>query len=209
MERYGYIRVSAKDQNPERQLLAMQEQQIEKGNIYLDKMSGKNFARPQYLRMLKRVKKGDIIIVKSIDRLGRDYEEILEQWRKITKVIGADIQVIDMPLLNTNTSHGDLTGVFIADLVLQILAYVAETERTFIRQRQAEGIAVAKQKGIQFGCRKKNIPEEFEKYFLLWREGKISLRKAAEELGMNYSTFYRRCVERKNKEKDEEICSKL
>lgn len=209
MERYGYIRVSAKDQNPERQFLAMQEQQIKKGNIYLDKMSGKNFARPQYLRMLKRVKKGDVIIVKSIDRLGRDYEEILKQWRKITKEIGADIQVIDMPLLNTDSSHGDLTGVFIADLVLQILAYVAETERTFIRQRQAEGIAAAKQRGIQFGCKKKNVPEEFEKYFLLWNEGKISLRKAAEELNMNYSTFYRRCVELKSVEKEEEICSKL
>ena len=209
MERYGYIRVSAKDQNPERQLLAMQEQQIKKGNIYLDKMSGKSFARPQYLRMLRRVKKGDIIIVKSIDRLGRDYEEILKQWRKITKEIGADIQVIDMPLLNTNSSHGDLTGVFIADLVLQILAYVAETERIFIRQRQAEGIAAAKQRGIQFGCKKKNVPKNFEKYFLLWSEGKISLRKAADELNMNYSTFYRRCVELKSVEKEEEICSKL
>lgn len=209
MERYGYIRVSAKDQNPERQFLAMQEQQVKQKNIYLDKMSGKSFARPQYLRMLKRVKKGDVIIVKSIDRLGRDYEEILEQWRKITKEIGADIQVIDMPLLNTNTSHGDLTGVFIADLVLQILAYVAETERTFIRQRQAEGIAAAKQRGIQFGCRKKDVPEEFEKYFMLWDEGKISLRKAADKLAMNYSTFYRRCMEQKNMEIKEKICSKL
>lgn len=209
MERYGYIRVSAKDQNPERQLLAMQEQQIKKENIYLGKISGKNFARPQYLRMLKRVKKGDIIIVKSIDRSGRDYEEILKQWRKITKEIGADIQVLDMPLLNTNTNHGDLTGVFIADLVLQILAYVAETERVFIRQRQAEGIAAAKQRGIRFGCKKKDVPEEFEKYFLLWREGRISLRKAAEKLNMNYSTFYRKCVELKSVEKGEEICSKL
>lgn len=201
MERYGYIRVSAKDQNPERQFLAMQEQQIKQKNIYLDKMSGKSFARPQYLRMLKRVKKGDVIIVKSIDRLGRDYEEILEQWRKITKEIGADIQVIDMPLLNTNISHGDLTGVFIADLVLQILAYVAETERTFIRQRQAEGIAAAKQRGIQFGRQKKNMPDEFQKYYRLWCEEKISLRKAAMELEMNYSTFYRRCKEQKNQEK--------
>lgn len=135
MERYGYIRVSAKDQNPERQFAAMQEQQIKKKNIYLDKISGKSFVRTQYLRLLKRLKRGDIVIIKSIDRLGRNYEEILEQWRKITKEIGADIQVIDMPLLNTNTVHGDLTGVFIAALVLQILAYVAETERAFIRQR--------------------------------------------------------------------------
>lgn len=210
MERYGYIRVSAKDQNPERQILAMREQQIKERNIYLDKMSGKSFARPQYLRMLKRVKKGDVIIVKSIDRLGRNYEEILEQWRKITKEIGADIQVIDMPLLNTNINHGDLTGVFIADLVLQILAYVAETERAFIKQRQAEGIEAAKKKGIQFGCRKKEVPEKFEKYYRLWDEGKISVRNAAEELGMSHCTFYRRCVElRKIEDKSEEICSKL
>lgn len=205
MERYGYVRVSTKDQNPERQLLAMQGQQIKQKNIYLDKMSGKSFARPQYLRLIGKLKKGDVIIIKSIDRLGRNYEEILRQWRKITKEIGADIQVIDMPLLNTNTSHGDLTGVFIADLVLQILAYVAETERAFIRQRQAEGIAVAKQRGIQFGCRKKEVPMEFEKYYRLWREDKISLRKAAEILEMNYSTFYRRCMEQKSME----ICSKM
>lgn len=210
MERYGYIRVSAKDQNPERQFLAMQEQQIKQENIYLDKISGRSFARPQYLRMLKRVKKGDVIIVKSIDRLGRDYEEILEQWRRITKEIGADIQVIDMPLLNTNTSHGDLTGVFIADLVLQILAYVAETERAFIRQRQAEGIAVAKQKGTQFGCKKKDVPEEFTKYYRLWCEGKISVRKAAEKLNINYCTFYRRCVEmRESEAQNKENCYKL
>ena len=155
------------------------------------------------------IKKGDVIIVKSIDRLGRDYEEILEQWRIITKEIGADIQVIDMTLLNTNASHGDLTGIFIADLVLQILAYVAETERTFIRQRQAEGIAAAKQRGIKFGCRKKDVPEEFEEYFTLWSEGKISLRKAADELAMNYSTFYRRCMGHKDRGIEEEICSKL
>lgn len=209
MECYGYIRVSAKDQNPDRQFLAMQEQQIKQKNIYLDKMSGKSFARPQYLRLLKRLKKGDVIVVKSIDRLGRDYAEILEQWRRITKEIGADIRVIDMPLLNTDAAHGDLTGVFIADLVLQILAYVAETERTFIKQRQAEGIAAAKQKGIRFGCRKKDVPDEFQEYYLLWREEEISLRKAAEELGMNYSTFYRRCMEQKEEEEKLKNCSKL
>lgn len=150
MERYGYIRVSAKDQNPERQLIAMEEQKIKKSNIYLDKMSGQDFSRPQYQRLLEHLKRGDVIIVKSIDRLGRNYEEILEQWRKITKEVGADIQVLDMPLLNTNSSQSDLTGVFIADLVLQILAYVAETERVFIKQRQAEGIAAAKQRGDSF-----------------------------------------------------------
>ena len=150
-----------------------------------------------------------MVIVKSIDRLGRNYEEILEQWRKITKEIGADIQVIDMPLLNTDTAHGDLMGVFIADLVLQILAYVAETERAIIRQRQAEGIAAAKQRGTQFGCRKKKVPEKFEKYYRLWCEEKISLRKAAAELNMNYSTFYRRCRELREVEKNEKNCYKL
>lgn len=195
MERYGYVRVSTKDQNPERQLLAMQKQKIRKENIYLDQISGQNFSRPQYGKLLKKLKKGDVIIIKSIDRLGRNYGEILEQWRKITREIGADIQVIDMPLLNTNSLHEDLTGVFIADLVLQILAYVAETERTFIKQRQAEGIAAAKLKGVHFGCTKAELPEGFELYCRMWHEGKISLRKAAEVLQMNYSTFYRRCLE--------------
>ena len=197
MERYGYIRVSAKDQNPERQLFAMQGQQIEKERIYVDKMSGQDFSRPQYMKLLKKLKKGDVIIIKSIDRLGRNYQEILEQWRKITKEIGADIQVIDMPLLNTNAFHEDLTGVFISDLVLQILAYVAETERAFIKQRQAEGIAAAKLKGVKFGCKRCELPETFEKYYQMWSEGEISLRKAAEALQMNYSTFYRRCMERR------------
>ncbi len=209
MEYYGYIRVSAKDQNPDRQLIAMQDKNIKQKNIYLDKISGKSFARPQYLKLRRRLKPGDVLVVKSIDRLGRNYEEILEQWRIITKEIGANIQVIDMPLLNTDTSHGDLTGVFIADLVLQILAYVAETERSFIKQRQAEGIAAAKQRGTKFGCRKKEIPGEFEEYYQLWREDKISLRKAAEALGINYSTFYRRCIEKRNKEEKEENCYKL
>ncbi len=196
MERYGYIRVSSKDQNPERQFLAMQEQQIEKSKIYMDQISGKDFLRPEYGKLLKKLKKGDVLTVKSIDRLGRNYGEILEQWRKITKEIGADIQVIDMPLLNTSSGHEDLTGVFISDLVLQILAYVAETERAFIRQRQAEGIAAAKLKGVQFGCSRIELPEEFEKYYRMWSEGKISLRKAADVLQINHVTFYRRCMER-------------
>ena len=195
MEKYGYIRVSSKDQNPERQFLAMQEQQIEKSKIYMDQMSGQNFLRPEYEKLIRKIEKGDVIIIKSIDRLGRNYGEILEQWRKITKEIGADIQAIDMPLLNTSSGHEDLTGVFISDLVLQILAYVAETERAFIRQRQAEGIAAAKLKGVQFGCMKAELPEEFEKYYQMWSEGKISLRKAAEALHINHVTFYRRCME--------------
>ncbi|MBD5445240.1 MAG: recombinase family protein [Lachnospiraceae bacterium] len=202
MRRYGYVRVSAKDQNPERQLLAMQDMQIEKENIYMDKMSGQDFSRPQYLSLLKKLKKGDVFVIKSIDRLGRNYGEILEQWRIITKKIGADIQVIDMPLLNTNYGHEDLTGVLISDLVLQILAYVAETERAFIKQRQAEGIAAAKMNGVRFGCQKLDVPEGFEKYYRMWAEGKISLRKAAESLGMNYTTFYRRCMEYRNKDEE-------
>lgn len=207
MERYGYVRVSAKDQNPERQILAMQEQKIRRENIYLDKMSGQDFSRPQYSRLLKRLKKGDVFIVKSIDRLGRNYEEILEQWRMITKRIGADIQVIDMPLLNTDYRHESLTGAFISDLVLQILAYVAETERALIRQRQAEGIAAAKRKGVCFGCQKQQLPEGSETYCRMWKDGKISLRKAADALGMNHTTFYRRCLEQDDKSR--ENCCKL
>lgn len=199
MTKYGYVRVSTKDQNPERQYCALKALSITKENIYVDKISGKNFVRPEYTKLLSKLRDGDLLVIKSIDRLGRNYGEILEQWRKITKEIGANIQVIDMPLLNTNSQHSDLTGVFIADLVLQILAYVAETERLFIKQRQAEGIAAAKAKGIKFGCKKNKIPMEFETYYALWIEGKISTRKAAEILGMSHSTFYRRCCEYKEK----------
>lgn len=199
MEQYGYVRVSSKDQNPERQFLAMQERQIPIQNIYLDKMSGQDFSRPEYLKLLKSLKRGDVMIIKSIDRLGRNYGEILEEWRKITKEIGADIEVIDMPLLNTNSMHSDLTGVFISDLVLQILAYVAQTEREFIKQRQAEGIAAAKQRGIKFGCQRAEVPSNFDEYYQMWENGEISLRKAAGALGMNYTTFYRRCMEQKQK----------
>ncbi len=201
MQKYGYIRVSTKEQNPERQYAAMEKYQIDKDNIYVDKMSGKNFDRPAYQEMLAQLQKGDLVIVKSIDRLGRNYNEILEQWRQITKIIGADIEVIDMPLLNTASGNGKdgLTGVFLSDMVLQILAYFAETERNFIRQRQAEGIAVAKAKGVRFGNRRIKEPDEFEYYYREWSEGRISLRKAAEKLGISYSTFYRRCLEQQKK----------
>lgn len=202
MKKYGYVRVSTKEQNPERQFIALQRCDVPKRNIYLDQMSGKDFLRPQYKKLLTKLKQGDVLIIKSIDRLGRNYSEILEQWRKITKEIGADIQVIDMPLLNTNLFHGDLTGVFISDLVLQILAYVAETERSFIKQRQAEGISAAKAKGVKFGCQKLEVPENFEEYFERWKCGEISIRKAADALNMSHTTFYRRCCERlKEKEK--------
>lgn len=196
MKKYGYIRVSTKEQNPERQLLSLKEYGIEGKNIFLDKMSGSDFKRPQYQKLLRKLKKGDLLVVKSIDRLGRNYEEILEQWRKITKEIGADIQIVDMPLLNTDLMHENLTGIFISDLVLQILAYVAETERAFIRQRQAEGIAAAEARGVKFGRPKTKIPDEFEMYFEMWKNGEISTRQAAQELQISHSTFHRRCRER-------------
>ena len=145
--------------------------------------------------MISKMKKGDLLVIKSIDRLGRNYGEILEQWKIITKDIGADIEVIDMPLLNTKSSPDDLTGIFISDLVLQILAYVAETERTFIKQRQAEGIAVAKAKGVRFGNKKKKVPDKFYEYYEKWERGEITVREAAERLNMSHSTFYRRCKE--------------
>ena len=195
MKKYGYVRVSSKDQNPERQYIALTEMGISQKNIYMDKLSGKDFSKPAYKKLLSKLKQGDLLVIKSIDRLGRNYEEILEQWRKITCDIRADIQVIDMPLLNTNVSHADLTGVFISDLVLQILAYVAETERSFIRQRQAEGIAAAKAKGVKFGSEKMKTPADFPEYYSLWKNGKISTRKAAQKLGMSHTTFYRRCRE--------------
>ena len=197
---YGYIRVSTREQNEQRQLIAMREFGISEKSIYMDKQSGKDFERQNYKRMIRKLKNGDTLIVKSIDRLGRNYDEILEQWRVITKEKQVDIVVLDMPLLDTRRNR-DLTGTLIADIVLQLLSYVAQTEREFIRQRQAEGIAAAKQRGTRFGCRKKKVPQEFEKYYRLWREEKLSLRKAAAELNMNYSTFYRRCIELKEGEK--------
>ena len=195
MKRYAYIRVSSKDQNIDRQLAAIAPYGIDRKDIYCDRMSGRDFARPQYNRMIKRMRPGDLLIVKSIDRLGRNYTEILEQWRHITKEIGADIFVIDMPLLDTQKKDGDLTGVFVADLVLQILSYVAQTEREFIRQRQAEGIAVAKSKGIQFGRAPLERPVGFEDIYFQWQSGEMSLREAAQTLGVSHSTFYRWCKE--------------
>lgn len=195
MKIYGYVRVSTKEQNPERQMIALRDHGIVRQNLYVDKVSGKDFCRPEYRRMIKKLRKGDRVVIKSIDRLGRNYGEILKQWRIITIEIGADIQVIDMPLLNTTSRHEDLTGVFIADLVLQILAYVAETERSFIKQRQAEGIATAKSNGVQFGCPKTELPDAFSQYYECWKEGEISSRQAAEALQMSHSTFYRRCRE--------------
>ena len=198
MKLYGYVRVSSKDQNPDRQVTALEELGIQIGNIYLDKISGKDFDRTEYSILIRKLKAGDKLVIKSIDRLGRNYEEILEEWRRITKVIGADIQVLDFPLLNTDVERDNLTGVFIADLVLQILAYVAEQEREFIKQRQAEGIAIAKEKGVHFGCKKHDDPKGFDKIYKLWKSGEISIREGATELGMSKSTFFRRCKELQN-----------
>ena len=192
MQKYGYIRVSAKDQNPERQIVALHECQIPEKNIYLDKLSGKDFARPAYRRLLKKLRQGDILIIKSIDRLGRNYNDILVQWQYLTKEIKAEILVLDMELLDTRQKSGSLTGTLIADLVLQILAYVAQTEREFINQRQAEGIAAAKRNGKRFGRPEKEMPDRFQEICQRCREGEISTRQAAELLGVSHTTFYRR-----------------
>ena len=186
---YGYVRVSTREQHEDRQLLALADYGIAKRNIFIDKQSGKDFDRPAYQRLMKKIRPGDILFIKSIDRLGRNYNEILEQWRIITKEIGTAIVVIDMPLLDTRQKDRDLTGTFIADLVLQILSYVAETERAFNRKRQAEGIAVAKSKGVRFGRPPREKPEQFPVLYETWRQDKISARAAACELGIAHRTF--------------------
>ena len=185
---YGYIRVSTKEQNEDRQVIALREWGVASNRIYLDKQSGKDFDRPQYRRLLRKLKSGDALIVKSIDRLGRNYDEILEQWRIITKEKHADIVVLDMPLLDTRTNR-DLTGTLIADIVLQLLSYVAQTEREFIRQRQAEGIAAAKANGVRFGRRPLERPAEFEQLCGEWIQGRLSSREAAKRLNVSQQTF--------------------
>lgn len=187
---FGYIRVSTKDQNEARQLAALAEYQIPRSRLFIDKQSGKDFARPAYQRLLKRLKRGDVLFVKSIDRLGRNYNEILEQWRILTKQIGADVVVIDMPLLDTRARGDDLTGTFIADLVLQILSYVAQTERENIRQRQAEGIAAAKARGVHFGREKKPLPEGFQETVVRWRQKEMTCQQALERLEVSRSYFF-------------------
>ena len=187
---YGYIRVSSRDQSEERQRIAMHEAGVPPENVYCDKQSGKDFERPQYQKMLRKLKKDDTLVIKSIDRLGRNYEEILEQWRVITKEKCADIVVLDMPLLDTQQGR-DLTGTLIADIVLQLLSYVAEMERSFIRQRQAEGIAAAKARGVTFGRKPMELPAEFEKLCKAHKNGEITVRAAAQKLGMSKSSFQR------------------
>ncbi len=187
---YGYVRVSAKDQNIQRQLIAMQEAGLSQKQIFVDKQSGKDFERPEYQRLLRKLRRDDVLIVKSIDRLGRNYDEILEQWRLITKEKEAAIVVLDMPLLDTRKNR-DLTGTLIADIVLQLLSYVAQTEREFIRQRQAEGIAAAKERGVQFGRRPKPIREDFSAVLEEFRTGQLTSRQAAASMGVSPSTFYK------------------
>ena len=196
MEQYAYIRVSTKEQNVERQIFALEPYHIPKKNIYCDYQSGKDFERPAYQKLLKKLKAGDLMIVKSIDRLGRNYNDILIQWQYITKEIKADILVLDMELLDTRKKSGNLTGTLISDLVLQIFAYVAQTEREFIHQRQAEGIAAAKARGVHFGPDRIQLSPEFIDYACLWHQGQISSRKAAQKLGISYQTFLRRAKER-------------
>ncbi len=186
---YGYIRVSSKDQNEGRQLIALREVDVPEKNIYMDKQSGKDFNRPQYKKLVRKLKKDDLLYIKSIDRLGRNYEEIQNQWRILTKDKGADIVVLDMPLLDTRRGK-DLMGTFLSDIVLQVLSFVAENERTNIKQRQAEGIAAAKARGVKFGRPPRPLPENFYEVRRAWREKKIPLRQAAEMCGMPEGTFY-------------------
>lgn len=191
---YGYVRVSSTDQNEDRQLLAMQSRDVPKRNIYTDKQSGKDFNRPQYRNLLKRLKRGDLLYVLSIDRLGRNYEDILAQWRVLTKEIGIDICILDMPLLDTRNGR-DLMGTFIADLVLQILSFVAQNERENIRKRQAQGIAAAKAKGVKFGRPEIAVPEDFGQIVKAWERGQTPPPAVLKQCGMSEATFYRRLRE--------------
>ena len=188
---YGYVRVSSKDQNEARQLIALKPYHIPKEQIYIDKLSGKDFNRPEYQKLLRKVRDGDLIIVKSIDRLGRNYEEILEQWRIITKKLKVNILVIDMPLLDTRVQNGNLTGIFISDLVLQILSYVAQNERENIKQRQREGILAAQAQGVKFGRPRIPRPEEYEIICQKIKKKELTMREAAEYLGISSKTLRR------------------
>ena len=194
MSTYGYVRVSSRDQNEDRQLDALRGMEIEERNIFIDKQSGKDFERPQYKRLVRKVRREDLICIKSIDRLGRNYSEIQEQWRYLTKEKGADIVVLDMPLLDTRRGK-DLMGTFLSDIVLQVLSFAAENERTNIRQRQAEGIAAAKARGVRFGRPQIIMPEYFGKTVRSWERKEITVEEAVRRCGVSESTFYRRLRE--------------
>ena len=185
---YGYVRVSTREQNEERQIIALQALEIPKKDIFIDKQSGKDFNRPAYQKMVRRLKKDDVIYIKSIDRLGRNYEEIQEQWRILTKEKGVDIVVVDMPLLDTRRGK-DLMGTFLSDIVLQVLSFVAESERVNIRQRQAEGIAAAKARGVRFGRPRRPLPENFLECYRQWKAAQITGSAAARACGMPLATF--------------------
>ena len=191
---YGYVRVSTREQNGDRQLMAMNELAVPEKNIFMDKQSGKDFNRPQYKRMVKKLKPDDLLYIKSIDRLGRNYGEILEQWRILTKEKGIDIVVLDMPLLDTRRGK-DLMGTFLSDIVLQVLSFVAENERANIRQRQAEGIAAAKKRGVRFGRPYVKPPGDFSAIVAEWEAGRLNFRQALERSGLTQATFYRRLRE--------------
>ena len=175
---YGYVRVSTREQNEDRQMIAMRKMGVPEANIFMDKQSGKDFDRPQYKRLIRRMKRDDLLYIKSIDRLGRNYEEIQNQWRYLTKDKGIDIYVIDMPLLDTRR-YKDLVGTFVSDIVLQVLSFVSENERTNIRQRQAEGIAAAKARGVRFGRPPVSLPENFHEVYRRWRDKEISVQLRA------------------------------
>ena len=199
MAAYGYVRVSTKEQNEDRQRIALHELGLSDQQIFADKQSGKDFDRPQYQRLLKALRPGDLLYVKSIDRLGRNYEEIQDQWRILTREKGVDICIVDMPILDPRRGK-DLLGTFISDLVLQLLSFVAENERTSIRQRQAEGIAAAQARGVRFGRPPKALPENFQNAYQRWKQGEISGTAAARECGMPLSTFrYRAAIYEKSK----------
>lgn len=185
---YGYIRVSTREQNEDRQVLALKGLSIPDKSLFVDKISGKDFERPQYLELLQKLKKDDLLYIKSIDRLGRSYAEILEQWRILTRGKGIDIVVLDMPLLDTRRGK-DLMGTFLSDIVLQVLSFVAENERTNIRQRQAEGIAAARARGVRFGPPKKPLPGNFHQQYIQWKKGEITGTAAAKACEMPLSTF--------------------
>lgn len=195
---YGYVRVSSRDQNVARQMDDMEKLGIPKDRIFIDYQSGKNFERKNYQRLIKRLKKGDLLVIKSIDRLGRDYQMIIDEWRRISKLIGADILVIDMPLLDTRESGGQgLVGRFISDIVLQILSFVAENERLNIKERQAEGIRLAKARGVRFGRPKKRLPKDCSDILFRYETRLINRDQAIEELGVSRSTFYKMMAKRK------------
>ncbi|MDO4663383.1 MAG: recombinase family protein [Erysipelotrichaceae bacterium] len=205
MNKYAYIRVSSKDQNVSRQIEAMENVGILEKDMFIDKQSGKDFNREQYQLLLTKLQSGDELYVKSIDRFGRDYDEIQEQWRYLTKKVCIDIVVLDFPLLDTRNQVNGITGKFVSDLVLQILSYVAQVERENTKQRQAEGIRLAKERGVRLGRPPKPIPEDFEKIYKLWKENKISKRRGAQMLNTNHSTFssWIRAYERNNEMNNE------